>query len=215
MNTMESLSSRQAPQGPLLHDNPTRCRSCGQPRGHGDTDKLTGLLDRWGWEEAALHIWTGARQRHSSLALLFVDVDRFKRINDTAGHLAGDAVLQAVAAELRRATRDTDIVLGRYGGHGGDEFLVLLPATDLDGALAVADRIMHGIRSTIVPVKTRAHTTTTITDITVSIGIAVGEPGHNLKAFDDLILDADAALGEAKNRGRDQIHVEIDPRLRL
>lgn len=200
-------------QGPLPHDSPARCPSCGQPLGHCDIDKLTGLLDRWGWEQAAAHIWTAARKRHASLALLFVDVDRFKHINDSAGHPAGDTVLRAVADELRRATRDTDIVLGRYGGHGGDEFLVLLPATDLDGAHAVANRIAQGIKSATVPVKTRARTTTTITDITVSIGIAVGEPGHNVEAFDDLILSANAAMHQAKERGRDQV-VHLDPQLR-
>jgi diguanylate cyclase (GGDEF)-like protein len=189
-----------------MHDPAKRCHSCGQPFGSWATDKLTGLLNRWGWEDAADRLWADAREQQAHLALLFIDIDRFKSINDTAGHLAGDAVLQAVADALRTATGHRDIVVGRYGDHGGDEFLVLLQG-NLDDAVGVAREIRHEIVSTTVCAETRARKTTTITNITVSIGIAAGQPGHDLMVFSDLILNADIALHQAKKHGRDQIRM--------
>jgi diguanylate cyclase (GGDEF)-like protein len=194
-----------------MHDPAERCHSCGQPLGHWTTDRLTGLLNRWGWEEAAKRLWAGTREQQAGLALLFIDIDRFKCINDTVGHLAGDAVLQAVANALRTATGHRDIVVGRYGDHGGDEFLVLFPG-NLDDAIGIAHEIRQEIRSTTVSAKARAHKTTTITDITVSIGIATGQPDHDLMVFNDLLLNADTALHQAKEHGRDQIRVELATR---
>ncbi len=207
------MKTRIAPVGRPSHvsHSDDRCGTCGQPLGVWATDKLTGLLDRWGWDEEVPRVWTHVRRRRAALTLLLVDIDHFKHVNDEVGHPAGDAVLRAVADVLRDATRGPDIVLGRYGGHGGDEFLVLLPDTDVDGALAVARRIAQGIRSVAVPVRTAGSSTTTITDITASIGIAAAHPGHDLEMFDDLLLNADAALRAAKSRGRDQIHVGRDP----
>lgn len=220
------MKTRIAPVGRQSHVTHAadRCGSCGQPLGLWATDKLTGLLDRWGWDEEVPRVWTHVRHRRSAITLLVVDIDHFKHVNDEIGHPAGDAVLRAVADVLRDATRGPDIVLGRYGGHGGDEFLVLLPDTDVDGALAVARRIAQGIRSVAVPVRTATSTTsasaasgttttgtTTITDITASIGIAAGHPGHDLELFDDLLLNADAALRAAKSCGRDQIRVGREP----
>jgi diguanylate cyclase (GGDEF)-like protein len=196
-----------------MHDPAKQCHSCGQPLGHWATDRLTGLLNRWGWEEAVNRLWAGTREQQADLALLFIDIDRFKCINDTAGHLAGDAVLQAVANALRTATGHRDIVVGRYGDHGGDEFLVLLPG-NLDDAIGIAREIRQEISSTTVSAKTRARKTTTITNITVSIGIAAGQPDHDLKLFSDLLLNADTALHQAKKNGRDQIRVELATRYR-
>jgi diguanylate cyclase (GGDEF)-like protein len=193
-----------------MHQSDKRCDSCGQPLGLWATDKLTGLLNRWGWEEAADRLWTRTREQQAHLALLLIDIDHFKCINVTAGHLAGDAVLRAVADVLRTATAHRDLVLGRYGDHGGDEFLVLLPG-NLDEAIAVAGEIRQEVTSTAVSAKTRAHKTTTITNITVSIGIAAGQPNHDLEQFTDLVLNAGTALHQAKRNGRDQIRVELAP----
>jgi diguanylate cyclase (GGDEF)-like protein len=187
-----------------MHDPANRCQYCGQPLGSWATDKLTGLLNRWGWEDAVNHLWADIREQQAQLALLFIDIDRFKSINDTAGHLAGDAVLKAVAEALRTATDHRDNVVGRYGDHGGDEFLVLSPG-NLDEAIGLAREIRREIASTAVSAKTRARKTTTITNITVSIGVAAGQPGHDLTAFSDLLLNADIALHQAKKQGRDQI----------
>ena len=189
-----------------MHKPTTQCPSCGQPLGSWTTDKLTGLLNRWGWEDAANRLWAGTHAEQAHLALLFVDIDRFRSINNTVGHLAGDAVLRAVADALRTAADHRDIVVGRYGDHGGDEFLVLSPG-DLDDAMALAREIQRRIAATAVSATTRARKTTTITDLTVSIGAAAGRPGHDLTAFSDLLLNADIALHQAKKNGRNQIRL--------
>jgi diguanylate cyclase (GGDEF)-like protein len=189
-----------------MHVPAERCHSCGQPIGHWTTDRLTGLLNRWGWEEATNRLWASTRDQQAHLALLFIDVDRFRCINDSAGHLAGDAVLQAVADALRTAAGQQDIIVGRYGDHGGDEFLVLLPG-NLEDAIALAHEIREEIGSAAVSATTRARKTTTITNITVSIGIAAGRPGHDLMLFSDLLLNADIALHQAKKHGCDQIRM--------
>lgn len=202
MNIARGVLARLKP--PTGRDAVKHCGSCGQPLGHWATDKLTGLLDRWGWDEQAPRVWAGACQQNAALALLLLDIDHFKRINDTVGHPAGDTVLQAVAVVLRDAARGRDLV-GRYGGHVGDEFLVLLPETELADAVVVAHRISHGINSAVIPVKSAANTTTTIAKVTVSIGIAAGYPGHDVAVLGDLLLNADAALRDAKSHGRNQI----------
>jgi hypothetical protein len=98
------------------------CKSCGQLLGYRSTDKLTGLLDRWGWDASAPQAFARAVGQRRSTALLIVDLDWFKLVNDEFGHPAGDAVLRSTAAVLRNASREGDLV-GRYGG---DEFLMLL-----------------------------------------------------------------------------------------
>jgi diguanylate cyclase (GGDEF)-like protein len=191
------------PHGTIDGDVPAqRCHCCGQPLGYWATDKLTGLLDRWGWDEQAPPAVTRARQHGQSSALLIVDLDLFKNVNDTFGHLAGDAVLQHAAGALRGATRSGD-VLGRYGGHGGDEFLVLLPETSLPDAIAVAHRIQAGIRTMEVSTRT-AQGTVVITGCTASIGVTAHPAGSPVEVL-DLLLAADVALFEAKAGGRDQV----------
>lgn len=190
---MRSASAQEAITGPC-------CATCGQPLGYRTTDKLTGLLDRWAWDQAAAEILDQVGGQPA--VLLMIDLDRFKDINDTHGHLAGDAVLRAVASVIRGAVRQMDIV-GRYGGHGGDEFLVLLPATDRDRGEQVAGRILAQIRAAAVPAPSARDGITTFTGITASIGLAAREQSsdHDLVA---LFHGADAALLRAKESGRDQ-----------
>jgi len=177
-----------------------RCRACGQPLGYWAVDWLTGLLDRWGWEDHAPRTHDDARQQGTPIALLAIDLDRFKRINDDHGHPAGDAVLRSIADVLRRVTRTTDLI-SRYGG---DEFLVLAPGTDLDGALALGRRIHEGIRTATTTAESAYGRRITIVDLTASVGIAVQYPEHQLALF-DLVLQADTALRHAKRLGRNQI----------
>ncbi|WP_158886752.1 GGDEF domain-containing protein [Amycolatopsis anabasis] len=177
------------------------CGSCGQPLGYWATDKLTGLLDRWGWDEQASKVF--AHLGHRPTTLIMLDLDRFKGVNDTHGHLVGDAVLREVAAALKGAVRDGDVV-GRFGGHGGDEFLVLLPATGRRGGLLVADRVRERIRSAVVSALSVDGQTAVITGLTASIGLAVRAPGAGGDLI-DLIRDADSALLRAKRAGGDRI----------
>jgi diguanylate cyclase (GGDEF)-like protein len=179
----------------------TSCTTCGQPLGYRTTDKLTGLLDRWAWDKAATEILDQVGDQPA--VLLMLDLDRFKDVNDTHGHLAGDAVLRSCASVVRGAVRQMDIV-GRYGGHGGDEFLVLLPATDLPRGEKVAERILAQLRAAAVSAPSARDGATTITGLTASVGLAVRDrtADHDLIA---LFQGADAALLRAKQNGRDQI----------
>ena len=190
---MRPASADEAMNGPC-------CATCGQPLGFRTTDKLTGLLDRWAWDRAAAEILDQVGGQPA--VLLMIDLDRFKDINDTHGHLAGDAVLRAVASVIRGAVRQMDIV-GRYGGHGGDEFLVLLPATDRRRGEQVAGRILAQIRAAAVSSPSARDGITTFTGITASIGLAAREQSadHDLMA---LFHGADAALLRAKDSGRDR-----------
>ncbi|ALG08824.1 GGDEF domain-containing protein [Kibdelosporangium phytohabitans] len=172
------------------------CDSCGRPHGRWATDRLTLLLDRWGWDEQAPHVLAAS----PSTALVVVDLDNFKRVNDRYGHVAGDAVLKAVADTLRQRTRKGDLV-GRYGGHGGDEFLILLPDTVLDEALAVTERVRQDIRSLVVEAPTHGGTVR-IDTITASFGVAAGNPTTDIQT---LIVEADTALRHAKKTGRDRV----------
>jgi diguanylate cyclase (GGDEF)-like protein len=134
-----------------------------------------------------------------------LDLDRFKDVNDTHGHLAGDAVLRAVASVVRGAVRQMDVV-GRYGGHGGDEFLVLLPATDRERGEKVANRVLTQIRAAAVSAPSARDEIVTLTGLTASIGLAARDHNsdHDLAV---LFQGADAALLHAKHSGRDRVAV--------
>jgi diguanylate cyclase (GGDEF)-like protein len=180
------------------------CPSCGQRLGYWSTDKLTGLLDRWGWDERAEQAL--ARAANRATALLLIDLDGFDRITERHGQPAANTVLQAAASVLKEALRTTD-VLGRYG-HGGDEFLVLLPARDRQLGELIARRIRARIRRAIIPVRDADGETVVISRVTVSIGAAVTDPSTgNRLSLSELLRQADAALVQAQHNGGDQILV--------
>lgn len=180
---------------------PSCCASCGQPI----HDSPTGLLERWRWDELAAVALTRVRRQEWPAALMVIDLDRFKEVNDEFGHPAGDALLHAVANQLRQHTREDDLAC-RYGSYAGDEFLVLLPGTDMADALLVAERIRAGIAGISVTTKVTRELVATIRGHTASIGVAAYCPVDLIElGLDDLVLDADAALRAAKRRGRDRI----------
>jgi diguanylate cyclase (GGDEF)-like protein len=185
--------------------HPQHCLSCGQPVGYWSTDKLTGLLDRWGWDDEAEQILRDARRQGHSVSLLIIDLDYFKRVNDELGHLAGDTVLRFTAMTIRSAIRSHDLA-GRYGGHAGDEFLVLLPGVGVDVAVALAERVRVNIRTMRLPFRDIAGATVEISGQTASIGLAGGSLVHGTDLH-TLLLQADSALREAKRHGRDQIWI--------
>jgi diguanylate cyclase (GGDEF)-like protein len=128
------------------------------------------------------------------LALLMVDIDRFKRLNDTYGHLIGDVVLKAVARRLTETLRPTDFLV-RYGG---EEFVALLPGAAQAQALAAAERLRTAVeRSDFAAADPRA-----VLKVTVSIGVAVLAPEENVER---LIERADTALYRAKAAGRNNV----------
>jgi diguanylate cyclase (GGDEF)-like protein len=216
-----SVSGQEAPLLPLPtrnhggRDHPgvsetkaSRCGTCGQPIGYWAVDRLTGLLDRWGWDTYAPETLRRAHERRQPLALLLLDLDHFKEINDRYGHVAGDMVLHAIAEVLRACCRKDDVV-GRYGGHGGDEFLVLLPTTNRDRAMAVAERVLAGVKALQVGVPdVDRGTRTTLTGLSVSIGAALYVPARGIEpTLEDMVLEADAALLVAKREGRDTVRM--------
>ncbi|HWM05902.1 MAG TPA: GGDEF domain-containing protein [Actinophytocola sp.] len=184
-------------------DHHQRCDSCGQVM----EDKPTGLVERWHWDELAADEVARSRGQGYSIALIMIDLDRFKVVNDNYGHLAGDTILRGVADVIRDTTREGDLAC-RYGGSAGDEFMVLLPRAGLEVALAVAERIRAGITAMSVNAKVTRDMSATIEGQTASIGVATYCLGDLAELdLEDLMLDADVSLRAAKRHGRDRICV--------
>ncbi|WHT22642.1 GGDEF domain-containing protein [Crossiella sp. CA-258035] len=175
--------------------------------GGGRIDWLTGLLTRGGWEDGVTQAHRQALQRARTIALLIVDLDHFKLVNDRFGHQAGDEVLRLVAAVLEESTRATDVV-GRYGG---DEFLILAPGVNLSGALTLARRICHRVSALTIAHDDLTGNPATISGLTTSVGVVVQRPGDDLGPA-DLVRYADAALLQAKEAGRNLIYISSLPR---
>ena len=155
-------------------------------------DGLTGLGNRRHFDDMLGTEYRRAMRMKAPLALILVDVDRFKAFNDAYGHPAGDACLRAVSAALAGALRRPADLAARYGG---EEFAVLLPGTDEAGAMATAVRIQDAVRAAAVP-----HSGSEFEVVTVSMGVAVLAPGGDGPAA--LVEAADAALYGAKRAGR-------------
>jgi diguanylate cyclase (GGDEF)-like protein len=158
------------------------------------TDPKTGLANTAYWTQLARGELARAERDGTEVGILMLDLDHFKRINDTYGHLTGDAVLKAVADALRKQTRDYDVV-GRFGG---EEFMILAPNIDAAELMTLAERFRQCIGGLIV---TSPDTHEPVT-VTVSAGAVVyPHTGSNL---DELLLAADAALYQAKESGRNR-----------
>jgi diguanylate cyclase (GGDEF)-like protein len=175
------------------------CARCGGQIAAGRRADEHRVLDKQSWHRHAEGLLALHRRTGGATALLFLDLDHFKRINDTYGHVAGNQVLDAISVILERSTRPEDL-LGRYG----DEFLILLADTSLSDALHVARRIRDAVRALHLTVPAIGGGTATITTVTTSLGVAGYSPGHH-RTVDDLVVEADTALYAAKNGGRDQI----------
>lgn len=152
------------------------------------TDGLTGLKNHRAFQERLAESFVQSRRDHRPLSLLLVDVDNFKRFNDTYGHPAGDEVLKRVASTLQSAARASDFV-ARYGG---EEFVLLLPETDGDEAVQVAERVRQMVQ----------HQQWEQQEITVSIGAASLQT--NTAAPSILVDEADKALYLSKAKGRNR-----------
>jgi diguanylate cyclase (GGDEF)-like protein len=162
-----------------------------------DTDSLTGLANRRSLTKSLTREVARSQRSGEPLSLAVLDIDHFKRINDTFGHLAGDDVLRDVATAMAASVRDLDIV-ARYGG---EEFAVVLPNCPSEGALLVVERVRAAITSA-----------TTMTKVTASAGVATvaGEASDG----EALMAAADEALYESKRSGRDRVTVARTVRAR-
>jgi diguanylate cyclase (GGDEF)-like protein len=156
-------------------------------------DGLTGLYNRRFLSERLEEEYSKAARYGTPLSILIMDVDFFKRVNDTFGHQVGDNALIAVARVLQQSVRESDLV-GRYGG---EEFVVLLPHTDLAKALTVAEKIRLAVSET--PIEGMGERR-----LTISIGVA-GFPDTKVADMDELVRKADEALYRAKEGGRNQV----------
>ena len=162
------------------------------------TDPLTGLYNRRHFYTLASHEFNMARRFNQSITAIMVDIDHFKRVNDTYGHLVGDIVLQNVANRCNESLRQSDI-LCRYGG---EEFVILMIGTSLESALQIAERLRKRIADT--PIETEGKSIS----ITVSLGVAaLGPYMHpvSLTGLDILINRADQALFTSKQNGRNRV----------
>ncbi|MGI4755254.1 MAG: diguanylate cyclase [Janthinobacterium lividum] len=165
------------------------------------TDRLTGLPNRRAYDDRLPELWKIAQDRKEPISAVMVDVDFFKRLNDTHGHTYGDKVLQRVASLLQQALRAEGDFVARFGG---EEFIVLLPETDAEAALKVAERMRTLVQVAGSPAMQK-DTPFQPSDLwtTVSCGVATALPGPTAEA-NRLIVDADAALYRAKKEGRNR-----------
>lgn len=161
-------------------------------------DALTGLWNRGAILDLVSQELQRGRRSRSYLALLLVDLDHFKTINDRYGHLVGDAVLQQCSQRMQRTLRSYDSI-GRYGG---EEFLVLLPQCDPLSAQTVAERIRVALEAKPVTVDTRSIPVTTSIGVTTTFGAMDADPAT-------LIQHADEALYAAKSGGRNRVELWI------
>jgi diguanylate cyclase (GGDEF)-like protein len=163
-------------------------------------DTKTGLLNASTWErEAAVEIARAVRT-NTPLALALVDIDHFKLVNDTYGHLVGDKALRAVTDGLRSQLRVYDVA-GRFGG---EEFVVLLPHAREGDALSVAERLRAHIAGLSIPVSDTDESGPQV-KLTISVGVAALDGDH--RQLTELLAAADAALYHAKVTGRNKTHM--------
>jgi len=151
-------------------------------------DALTGLFNRRAMTETLERQWLRHRRTQAPLAVLVIDIDHFKRINDTLGHAAGDSVLMHLSSLLQNHVRGEDVV----GRVGGEEFLIVLPDTQSQQAIALAERLRVLVRAESL-------------GTTISVGIALAHSVDD--SAESLIARADAALYRAKDAGRNRIEV--------
>lgn len=156
------------------------------------TDALTGLPNRRHIQEYLTKTAATARRRDEAMAVLVIDIDHFKWVNDRHGHAAGDAVLREVSARLDRRIRGEDMV-GRWGG---EEFLVVLPTTSASGAMVLAEQVRRVVAARAYPLPGDG-----TTKVTISLGCAAGQEA----GAEALVRSADAALYDAKRTGRNRV----------
>jgi diguanylate cyclase len=157
-------------------------------------DPLTGLMNRRGFERAVKELFASP-ESFAGAALLLADIDHFKKINDTYGHLLGDKVLRAIGQALQSNIKGRDLAARM----GGEEFAVLLPQTTLQGARTLAEQIRTAVAAGRIR---RADGNENPGSVTVSLGVAIGKSGDSLEG---LLARADAALYAAKHRGRNRV----------
>ncbi len=156
-------------------------------------DGLTGIYNRRFFEHTLSKEYSRAQRYGGTMSLVLLDLDHFKKVNDTHGHMAGDDVLRETAQRLTGCLRDTDI-LARYGG---EEFAVILPETAQAGAMVVAERLRAAMAATPILYSTQS--------LAVTISVGVTELRAGIIRYEDLIKEADLSLYVSKDNGRNRV----------
>jgi diguanylate cyclase (GGDEF)-like protein len=177
-----------------------RSRLLNEMRSLARHDHLTGLLTRREMDRVLDEELVRSHRYGHPMGLVLLDLDHFKQINDSYGHVSGDAALRAVSAVVSQCARDTD----RAARYGGDELAILLPETDQVGACILAERIRARVAATGVVPPPDASVTTGLIPLTLSVGVA-SLPGSTPSTPSEFIARADAALYQAKRNGRNQV----------
>jgi len=164
------------------------------------TDMLTSLLNRRGFDEAMAQVLEKIKTTNEPLSIIMLDIDHFKKVNDTYGHLIGDNILKMLSKLLKDSIKGKDIA-ARFGG---EEFILVLPQTPIKGAYSLAEQIRLALRKMKLKVK---DTGKSIEQITISLGIALYKEGESVEA---VIKRADDALYHAKNTGRNKTITELN-----
>ena len=165
---------------------------------HATTDALTGLWNRRSFEDKLDHHMSKCQQTGGNLSLVMLDIDHFKTVNDTYGHLTGDDLLRIIAKTLKDYVKGKDIVC-RYGG---EEFVILLPDTPLIGAVTVAENIRKHFSQMSWKQKS---TGTSMGKVTLSAGVSMARSGETMETF---VQRADVALYQSKKMGRNRVTAE-------
>jgi diguanylate cyclase (GGDEF)-like protein len=168
-------------------------------------DAKTGLLNVSAWESEVENEIARSVRTRNPVALALVDIDHFKQVNDTHGHLVGDKVLKAVAETLTGDLRAYD----RAGRFGGEEFVILLAQTSKDDACGIADRLRAAVADLAVPISDRPDAA--VVQVTISIGVAAMDRGKT-RDLTDLLAAADSALYHAKKSGRNRVAAAVSER---
>lgn len=170
----------------LMSDLKTREKEL---RNLSSKDSMTNLYNRRHFSNIAVTILSNSIRHKHNLSILMIDIDNFKKINDTHGHSIGDEVIVSLAKHLVNLTRNGDIIF-RWGG---EEFLILLLETDLSGASNIAEKIRNYVENFVLNIEEKEIV------YTISIGISLSED------LDKSIINADTALYEAKNSGKNKV----------
>lgn len=152
-------------------------------------DGLSNLLNRRTWYETSKRKWEGDK----GISFVMLDIDHFKKVNDTYGHECGDLVIQSVAQTLLDQTREYDII----GRLGGEEFGILLPQTNLDEAQVIAERIRQRVESTLILYDGK--------EIRVTISLGLIQNNDTIDDFNTLVVLGDKCLYQAKEQGRNRV----------
>lgn len=167
---------------------------------HATLDALTGLNNRRQFEVRLKQEVSTAERQGKPLCAIMLDIDHFKKVNDTYGHIAGDIILKNTAAVIKGALREYDIP-SRYGG---EEFIILLPYTKLDEAVAVAERLRQSVEKSTADVPSDNEESTLTLGVTISLGVYEYHPGDSPQ---QLYENADKALYQAKTTGRNRVFI--------